>query len=157
MDMTGTQPIAASRAVVYRALNDVEILRQCIPGCEEIEMHSDTEMQATVKVKVGVMKVTFKGAVTLSDLDPPNGYTISGEGSGGVAGFAKGSAKVVLEPDGEGTILNYEVRADIGGKIAQLGAKLIDGTAKKLAAEFFTRLGKVVDRAQELTPAAGNA
>ena len=144
MDMSGTQRIEASRETVYAALNDTEVLKQCIPGCETIEMVGENEMKATVKLKIGPMKVSFSGKVTLSDLDPPNGYTITGEGSGGVAGHAKGSAKVLLEADGEATNVNYTVNADIGGKIAQLGARLIDGTAKKLAAEFFSRLNKVV-------------
>jgi len=144
MDMSGTQRIEAPRETVYAALNDTEMLKQCIPGCETIEKVSDNELKATVKLKIGPMKVSFAGKVTLSDLDPPNGYTITGEGSGGVAGHAKGSAKVALEPDGEATNLTYTVKADIGGKIAQLGSRLIDGTAKKLAGEFFSRLNKVV-------------
>ena len=144
MDMTGSQRIEASREAVYAALNDVEVLRQCIPGCDSIEKTSDTEMNAKVTLRVGPVKATFAGKVTLSDLDPPNGYTISGEGSGGMAGFAKGSAKVVLEADGDATILHYTVNADIGGKLAQLGSRLIDGTAKKLAGEFFEKFGEVV-------------
>ena len=144
MDMSGTQRIEAPRETVYAALNDTEMLKQCIPGCETIEKVSDNELKATVKLKIGPMKVSFAGKVTLSDLDQPNGYTITGEGSGGVAGHAKGSAKVALEPDGEATNLTYTVEADIGGKIAQLGSRLIDGTAKKLAGEFFSRLNKVV-------------
>ncbi len=144
MDMSGTQKIEASRETVYAALNDTEVLKQCIPGCQTIEKVGDDELKAVVKLKIGPMKVSFSGKVTLSDLDPPNGYTISGEGSGGVAGHAKGSAKVSLVADGEATDLNYTVKADIGGKIAQLGARLIDGTAKKLAADFFSRLNQVV-------------
>lgn len=144
MDMSGTQKIEAPREVVYAALNDTEVLRQCIPGCQTIEKISDEELVATVRLKVGPMKVTFNGKVTLSDLQPPQGYTISGEGSGGVAGHAKGSAAVKLEADGDATDLTYTVKADVGGKIAQLGSRLIDGTAKKLAAEFFTRLNQVV-------------
>lgn len=144
MEMTGSQRIEAPREVVYAALNDVEILRQCIPGCDSIEKTSDTEMNAKVTLRIGPVKASFTGKVTLSDLDPPNGYTISGEGSGGIAGFAKGGAKVALEPDGDATILNYAVTADIGGKIAQLGSRLIDGTAKKLAGDFFAKFGSVV-------------
>lgn len=144
MEMTGTQRIEAPRETVYAALNDVDVLRQCIPGCEKIEKVSDLEMKATVKLKIGPMKVSFDGAVTLSDLDPPNGYTITGEGTGGIAGFAKGRAAVRLEPDGEATLLEYTVKADVGGKIAQLGARLIDSTAKKLAGEFFAKLGSLV-------------
>jgi hypothetical protein len=144
MDMNGSQKIEASRETVYAALNDVEILRQCIPGCETIEKLSDTEMNAKVTLKIGPVKASFTGKVTLSDLDPPNGYTITGEGSGGAAGFAKGGAQVKLEPDGDATILNYTVQAQIGGKLAQLGGRLIDSTAKKLAGDFFEKFGKVV-------------
>jgi hypothetical protein len=144
MDMTGTQHIEAPRDVVWTALNDVEVLRQSIPGCQWIEKISDTEMNAKVTLKVGPVKATFNGKVTLSDLDPPNGYTITGEGSGGAAGFAKGSAAVRLVDNGGATDLNYEVKAQIGGKLAQLGARLIDATAKKLAGEFFEKFGDAV-------------
>jgi uncharacterized protein len=144
MDLSGTQRIEASNETVYAALNDPEVLRQCISGCEAIEKTSDTTMKAKVTLKIGPMKVTFNGNVTLSDLDPPHAYRITGEGTGGVAGFAKGSAAVKLEPDGDATLLHYAVKADVGGKIAQLGARLIDGTAKKLSAEFFEKLGHVI-------------
>ncbi len=144
MDMSGSQRIEASREAIYAALNDVDVLRQCIPGCDSIEKTSDTEMTAKVTLRVGPVKASFSGQVTLSDLDPPNGYTISGEGSGGMAGFAKGGAKVVLEADGDATILHYTVNADIGGKLAQLGSRLIDGTAKKLAGDFFEKFGEIV-------------
>ena len=154
MDMTGTQRIEAPRDKVYAALNDVDVLRQCIPGCDEITKTSDTEMNAKVTLRIGPVKASFTGKVTLSDLDPPNGYTITGEGSGGMAGFAKGGAKVSLAPDGDATILTYVVNADIGGKIAQLGARLIDGTSKKLAGDFFEKFGEVVGGP---TPAAVDA
>ena len=144
MEMNGSQRIDASREQVYAALNDVDVLRQCIPGCESIEKTSDTEMNAKVTLRVGPVKASFTGKVTLSDLDPPNGYTISGEGSGGMAGFAKGGAKVELVPDGDATMLNYTVSAEIGGKIAQLGSRLIDGTAKKLAGDFFAKFSEIV-------------
>lgn len=144
MDMTGEQRIEASREKVWAALNDPEVLKGCIPGCQTIEKLSDSEMRATVTLKIGPVKASFAGKVTLSDLDPPKSYTISGEGTGGVAGFAKGGAKVRLEEEGAATILHYEVSAQVGGKIAQLGARLIDGTAKKLAGDFFTTFGKVV-------------
>jgi hypothetical protein len=145
MDMSGTQRIEAPREVVWAGLNDPEVLRQCIPGCDTVEKLSDTELQAKVTLKIGPVKASFSGKVTLSDLDPPNGYTISGEGSGGAAGFAKGGAKVKLTPEGDAaTILDYTVNAQIGGKIAQLGGRLIDATAKKLAGEFFEKFGKVV-------------
>jgi len=159
MDMTGSERIAAPRERVYQALNDPEILKAAIPGCEAIEKTSDTAMTATVVTKVGPVKAKFQGAVTLSDLDPPNGYTISGEGKGGPAGFAKGGARVRLEPDGpngEATVLHYEVKADVGGKLAQLGSRLIDGTARKLAGEFFTNFAALVvaPAASESIPAA---
>lgn len=144
MDMSGSQRIEASRETVWAALNNPDVLKACIPGCEEIVMVSPTEMTAKAVLKIGPVKATFGGKVTLSDLDPPNGYTITGEGQGGVAGFAKGGAKVRLEADGDATILHYEVKADVGGKIAQLGARLIDGTAKKLAGEFFETFGETV-------------
>ncbi len=153
MDMTGSERIAAPRDKVYEALNDPEILKASIPGCESIEKLSDTEMTATVVTKVGPVKAKFQGAVTLSDLDPPNGYTISGEGKGGPAGFAKGGAKVRLEEDGGATVLHYEVKADVGGKLAQLGSRLIDGTAKKLSGEFFSRFAEIV-AAPAAAPAA---
>jgi carbon monoxide dehydrogenase subunit G len=138
MQMNETQRVPAPQAKVWAALNDPEILKRCIPGCQSLEMTSPTDMVATVVVKVGPVKANFSGKVTLSDLDPPNGYRISGEGSGGVAGFAKGGATVALSPDGDdATNLNYSVDAQIGGKLAQLGARLIDSTAKKLAGEFF--------------------
>jgi carbon monoxide dehydrogenase subunit G len=144
MDMTGTQHIEAPRDVVWAALNDVEVLKQSIPGCQSIEKVSDTEMNAKVILKVGPVMATFTGKVTLSDLDPPNGYTISGDGSGGAAGFAKGSAVVRLVEDAGATNLNYEVKAQIGGKLAQLGSRLIDATSKKLAAEFFEKFSEAV-------------
>jgi uncharacterized protein len=146
MDMNGTQRIEAPREKVYVALNDPEVLKQCIPGCETIERLSDTEMRAVVTLRVGPVKASFIGMVTLSDLDPPNGYTITGEGSGGGAGFAKGGAKVRLEADGKATILNYTVKADVGGKLAQLGGRLIESTAKKLAGDFFERFGSIVGK-----------
>jgi carbon monoxide dehydrogenase subunit G len=144
MDMSDSQRIAAPREVVWAALNDPEVLKQCIPGCQEIEKVSDTEMTAKVTLKIGPVKATFNGKVVLSELDPPNGYVISGEGAGGAAGHAKGSAKVNLQAEGEETILQYDVKAQVGGKIAQLGGRLIDATAKKLAGEFFTKFGEVV-------------
>lgn len=144
MDMSGSERINASREVVYAALNDPEILKQALPGCEELEKVSDTEFNATIVIKVSVIKATFKLAGTLSDLDPPNGYTLKGEGKGGVAGFAKGSAQVRLEEDGDATILHYTVKADIGGKLAQLGARLINSTAMKFSGDFFKKFNHVV-------------
>jgi hypothetical protein len=139
MDMTGERRIPAPRRVVWDALNDPEVLKASIPGCQNLEKLSDTEMKATAAVKIGPISARFTGNVLLSDLDPPNGYTIGGEGQGGVAGFAKGGAKVHLEDDGADTLLRYEVHAQVGGKIAQLGARLIDATAKQMADAFFDR------------------
>jgi carbon monoxide dehydrogenase subunit G len=138
MQMNDIQSVPASKDKVWAALNNPDILRRCIPGCQSLEMISPTEMTATVVVKLGPVKATFAGKVNLSDLDPPNAYRISGEGSGGVAGFAKGGASVKLEsPSEDVTNLAYQVDAQIGGKLAQLGGRLIDSTAKKLAGEFF--------------------
>jgi carbon monoxide dehydrogenase subunit G len=152
MEMTGSERIPASREAVYAGLNDPEILRRSMPGCQELNKVSDSEFDAVIVIKVGPIKATFKMAGTLADLDPPNGYTISGEGKGGVAGFAKGSAKVRLEADGDATILHYEVHADVGGKFAQLGARLINTTAMKFAGDFFVNFGRAV--AGEQAPAA---
>ena len=139
MDMNGSETINAPVDLVWKGLNDPDILRQCIPGCESLEKKSDTEMTATVVLKIGPVKARFEGAVELSNLNPPHSYTISGEGKGGMVGFAKGGADVTLaeQPDGT-TLLSYSVKADVGGKIAQLGARLIDSTAKNLAEKFFT-------------------
>jgi carbon monoxide dehydrogenase subunit G len=145
MQMNDSQRILASKEAVWAALNDPEILKQCIHGCQSLDMSSPTEMTATVVFKVGPVKATFGGKVTLSDLDPPNSYRISGEGSGGVAGFAKGGATVRLEAEGpDVTVLHYTVDAQISGKLAQLGARLIDSTAKKLARQFFVSFTEVL-------------
>jgi carbon monoxide dehydrogenase subunit G len=147
MQMNDSRRIPASKQEVWAALNDPEILKQCIPGCQFLDRSSPTEMTATVVFKVGPVKATFGGKVTLSDLVPPDSYRISGEGSGGVAGFAKGGALVRLESDGpDVTVLRYDVDAQIGGKLAQLGARLIDSTARKLAAEFFKSFGEAVGK-----------
>jgi carbon monoxide dehydrogenase subunit G len=144
MEMTGRYRIPAPRAKVWAALNDPVVLRASIPGCESLEKTSDTEMAATVKAKVGPVSATFKGNVTLSDLDPPNGYTISGEGKGGVAGFAKGGAEVHLEDDDGHTLLTYTAKAQVGGKLAQVGARLVDATAKQMADQFFAKFADQV-------------
>ncbi|MCC6468407.1 MAG: carbon monoxide dehydrogenase subunit G [Alphaproteobacteria bacterium] len=157
MDMTGEYRIPAPREAVWRALNDPDILKQCIPGCETVEKTSDTEFQARVTAAVGPVKAKFGGKVTLSDIDPPNGYTISGEGQGGGAGFAKGGAKVKLKPDGDGTILAYEVTATVGGKLAQVGSRLIDGVSKKMAGEFFSRFVELVAQQQPQARAAAGS
>jgi uncharacterized protein len=131
MQMTGEQLLAAPREIVWRSLNDPEILRQCIPGCEAIEKTSDTEFTAKVTLAVGPVKARFNGKVQLLDIDAPNSYRIAGEGQGGVAGFGKGSAVVRLADKDGGTLLAYSAESTVGGKIAQLGARLIDGAAKK--------------------------
>lgn len=137
MKLSDEKRIDAPREEVWRGLNDPEILKQSIPGCEDLEQVSDTEFNAEVRAKVGPVKAKFKGSVTLSDLNPPESYRISGEGKGGAAGFAKGGAVVTLTEDGDGTLLKYEVDADVGGKLAQIGGRLLEGTSKKLAGEFF--------------------
>ena len=141
----GEERIAAPVQKVWEALNDPAMLKACIPGCESLEKKSDTELAATVVLKVGPIKATFTGEVTLNNLNPPNSYTISGEGKGGIAGFAKGGADVKLTADGpNATILNYEAKADVGGKIAQLGSRLIVSTSKKLAGQFFSTFNEKV-------------
>jgi carbon monoxide dehydrogenase subunit G len=145
MEMQGERRIPAPRQVVWDRLNDPETLKQCIPGCESVDRVSDTEFTAKVRAKVGPVSASFTGRVTLTDLDPPSGYTISGEGTGGVAGFAKGSAKVTLELDGADTIMRYGVQAQVGGKLAQIGSRLVDGTARKLADQFFDRFAAAVN------------
>lgn len=137
LEMTGEYELPQQREVVWRALNDPEILKKCIPGCETLEKLSDTEFQATVKLTVGPVSARFKGKVKLEDIDAPNGYRIVGEGEGGVAGFAKGQANVALAEAGEGCKLTYKAEAATGGKIAQLGQRLIAGSAKKTADRFF--------------------
>ncbi|MEZ5812741.1 MAG: carbon monoxide dehydrogenase subunit G [Rhizobiaceae bacterium] len=139
VNMDGEERIEAPLEKVWEALNDPEILKACIPGCEALEMSSPTEMTATVKLKIGPIKATFSGDVELKNLNPPHSYTIAGEGKGGVAGFAKGGADVQLAEDGPGaTILTYKAKADVGGKMAQLGSRLIQSTSKKLAGKFFS-------------------
>ena len=144
MDMKGEYRISASQQAVWEALNDPETLKACIPGCETIEKTSDTEMTATVKAKIGPVSAKFKGKVTISDLNPPHSYRISGEGQGGPAGFGKGGASVTLEREGSDTILRYDAKAQVGGKLAQIGARLVDGAAKKIANEFFSNFANHV-------------
>lgn len=144
MTMNGSVRLEAAREVVWAKLNDPAVLKACIPGCEELEPTEDGGFRATAKMKVGPVTARFKGRVALSDLDPPNGYSIAGEGEGGIAGFAKGRAAVVLHEDDFGTLLSYDVEAQIGGKLAQLGQRLINGSAKKIADEFFGNFEKTV-------------
>lgn len=156
MDMTGEYKIAAPRERVWAALNDPDILRQAIPGCEELNKLSDTELEGAARAKIGPVSARFKGKVTLSELNAPESYVLTGEGSGGAAGFAKGEAKVVLTAEGDTTTLRYTVKATIGGKLAQLGQRLIDGAAKKMADEFFDKFadlagGKIAPPAVEKT------
>ena len=144
MNMKGEVELPASREAVWEKLYDLEVLSACIPGCEQLEMISDDAFQAIATVKVGPVKARWKGKVRLSDLDRPNSYRISGDGEGGVAGFAKGNAKVTLVDREGGTLLTYDVEAQIGGKLAQLGQRLINGAAKKLADDFFQKFAATV-------------
>ena len=144
MTMTGEVQLAAPRQTVWEKLNDPEVLKATIPGCEMLEKTSDTSFQAVAVTKIGPVKARWKGKVTLSDLNPPNGYRINGEGEGGVAGFAKGGADVKLADKDGGTLLTYNVEAQIGGKLAQLGQRLINGAAKKMADEFFQKFAAAV-------------
>ena len=144
MTMSGEVPLAASRERVWAMLNDPAVLKTCIPGCEQFDSNANNEFQAVATVKVGPVKARWKGKVRLSDLDPPNSYRISGEGEGGVAGFAKGGAKVSLADRDGGTLLTYDVEAQIGGKLAQLGQRLINGAAKKTADDFFQKFATAV-------------
>jgi hypothetical protein len=144
MEITGEYRIAAPRQAVWEALNDPEVLRQCIPGCETLERVSDTEMTARVTAKIGPVTAKFTGGVTLSEIAAPDSYRISGEGKGGVAGFAKGSARVTLSESDGATLLHYDADAQVGGKLAQLGTRLVGGTARKMADDFFDRFSQLV-------------
>ncbi|MER2537461.1 MAG: carbon monoxide dehydrogenase subunit G [Rhizobiaceae bacterium] len=144
----GEERIAAPLDKVWAGLNDPDVLKACIPGCQSLEKTADDQMAATVVLKIGPIKATFNGAVTLKNLNPPHSYTIEGEGKGGIAGFAKGGADVTLVEDGpDATILKYAAKADVGGKIAQLGSRLITSTSKKLAGDFFSTFGDTVSQA----------
>ncbi|WP_299667929.1 carbon monoxide dehydrogenase subunit G [uncultured Ruegeria sp.] len=137
MELADEIIINAPKDAVYAALNDADILQKCIPGCEELIKHSDTELEAKVVLKIGPVKARFSGAVELDTVGAPDAFSLSGQGNGGAAGHAKGGADVTLSADGDTTILKYDAKAEIGGKLAQLGSRLIQGTAKKLAAKFF--------------------
>ncbi|MBX3505276.1 MAG: carbon monoxide dehydrogenase subunit G [Parvibaculum sp.] len=148
MEMSGEYRIPAPREDVWAALNDPEVLRQAIPGAESVEKTADDEFEAVAKAKVGPVSARFKGKVKLTDIDPPNGYTISGEGNGGAAGFAKGSAKVTLTEIEGGTLLAYTVSAQVGGKLAQIGQRFIDSTAARMSEEFFDNFSKLTGGAK---------
>ena len=150
MDMTGERRIPAPRQKVWDALNDPEVLKAAIPGCKSLEKTSDTDMKATAAVRIGPISAQFTGKVQLLDLNPPTSYRIAGEGQGGVAGFANGGATVHLSDDGAFTLLQYEVKAQVGGKIAQLGARLIDATAKQMSDQFFDRFSAEVSAPQAM-------
>lgn len=145
--LTGEVQLPAARDAVWAKLNDPEVLRTCIPGCELLDKLSDTEFQAIAVTKIGPVKARWKGKVRLTDLDPPNSYRISGDGEGGIAGFARGGAAISLVDKDGGTLLSYTAEAQIGGKIAQLGQRLVVGASKKIAAEFFTKFASAVSSA----------
>jgi carbon monoxide dehydrogenase subunit G len=138
MEMNGEQRIPATQQQTWEGLNDPEVLKACVPGCESIERQSDADYQVLMTARIGPVSAKFKGKLTLSDLDPPHGYSIAFEGQGGVAGFGKGGAQVRLEPDGDETVLRYAVKASVGGKLAQIGSRLVDAAARKIANDFFT-------------------
>lgn len=144
MEMTGEQIVPATRPVVWDALNDIDVLKECIPGCTSLERQSDGQLEGKSVLRVGPIKASFSGRVSISDVEPERGYSISGEGQGGIAGFAKGGAKVWLEDCGSDTKLTYTAKADVGGKLAQLGSRLIDSTARQLAGKFFEKFAAVV-------------
>lgn len=154
MDITGEYTIPATKQEVWDALNDAEVLKVCVPGCEEMEKVSDTEFTAKITAKIGVVRAKLKGVVKLSDIDAPNSYTISGSGKGGAAGFAKGGATVSLsDAPGGGTLLTYTAKADLGGKLAAVGSRVIQGVVKKMADDFFGKFAKVVSGEMEETAA----
>lgn len=157
MTMNGEATLPAAKDVVWAKLNDADVLKACIPGCQSLELSGPNEMTATVVFKVGPVKATFGGKVTLSDLDPPNGYTIAGEGQGGMAGSARGGARVRLSDDAGGTRLSYDVDAQVAGRLAQLGGPIIDATAKQLAGQFFRKFGAIVERPGPTAVSPGSA
>ncbi len=145
MDLNDEIRIAAPRELVYASLNNPKVLRRCIPGCEELVQHSPQELEARVVLRIGPLKARFAGTVRLDNSNAPDGFNLTGEGKGGAAGFAKGGADVTLQEDGSDTILRYSARVEIGGKIAQLGSRLIAGAAKKLSARFFANLAEILE------------
>jgi uncharacterized protein len=152
MEVTGEQHIPVSQQATWQALNDLDVLKACIPGCESIVAAAENEYDVVLTAKVGPVSARFKGKLTLGDFNPPDSYSLNFEGQGGVAGFAKGNAQVKLIPEGETTRLNYAAKASVGGKLAQIGSRLIDGTAKKLADQFFTSFKKHVSAAGTAAP-----
>ena len=149
MELSGEHRIAAPPAEVWAMLNDPEVLRHCIPGCESLQSGPQGGFLARVRIKIGPVKATFSGAVTISDVVPLVSYRISGEGKGGVAGFASGSADVVLSEEADGTLLCYACSAKVGGKLAQLGSRLVQSTSQKLAAEFFSAFAKQASQVEQ--------
>lgn len=152
MEWDGEERIAAPRAAVWNALNDADLLKSCIPGCEALDYVSDHELTATIRIKIWPIKATFGGTITLSNVVPSESYVISGEGKGGIAGFARGSAAVTISDERDGTLLRYRTEAEVGGKIAQLGSKLIASSANRLAARFFADFSREVCARQEAAP-----
>ncbi|MBI3678446.1 MAG: carbon monoxide dehydrogenase subunit G [Proteobacteria bacterium] len=144
MEFTGRYVIPARPQAVWAGINDPAVLKACVPGCQKMEKTSPTDFEATAKLKIGPVSATFKGKVALLDLVPPHRLTLKGEGQGGVAGFARGEAEVVLTPEGDGTVLTYTAKANVGGKLAQIGQRLIDGAAKQIADDFFSRFAATV-------------
>jgi carbon monoxide dehydrogenase subunit G len=151
MEMSGEQLLPVSQEKTWEALNDLEVLKACIPGCESIVPSGENQFDVALTAKVGPVSAKFKGKLTLADLDPPNSYNLAFEGQGGVAGFAKGGATVGLADKDGGTLLSYNVEAQIGGKLAQIGSRLIDGAAKKLAEQFFSAFGKHLRESDKAT------
>ena len=157
MEMSGEQRIPLAQQRVWEALNDPEILKACIPGCESIDRVSDNEYKVAMTAAIGPVKAKFSGKLLLSDMNPPNSYSLAFEGSGGAAGFGKGSAQVSLAPEGGGTLLTYKATASVGGKLAQIGSRLIDGVAKKMSDDFFARFNKTVAPAEASPDATSTA
>lgn len=157
MQMTGEQHVAAPRQRVWEALNDPAVLAACIPGCQSLEREGDDRFAAVAEVKIGPIGARFKGAVTLSEIDAPNSYVLSGQGNGGIAGNARGRAQVRLADDGAGTRVSWTVDAEVGGRMAQLGGPIIDATARQLAGQFFRKFGEVVTGGLPAAPAPAAA
>ena len=157
MDFSGRYTIPATPEVVWAAINDPDVLKACIPGCRDMTRSDPTHFAATVQIKIGPVQAAFKGKVALEDMDPPHRCVIAGEGQGGVAGFAKGEAEVVLAPEDGGTTLSYQAKANVGGKLAQIGQRLIDGAARQIADDFFAKFADTVGTGAEADEAARRA